>query len=25
MSGAPGEVDDGQLNDLSIAIVKKDD
>ncbi|MEE1074236.1 MAG: aspartate--tRNA ligase, partial [Acutalibacteraceae bacterium] len=25
MSGAPGEVDDGQLNDLSIAIVKKED
>ncbi|MBP3600518.1 MAG: aspartate--tRNA ligase [Clostridia bacterium] len=25
MSGAPGEVDDIQLNDLSIAIVKKDD
>ena len=24
MSGAPGEVDDGQLNDLSIAIVKKE-
>ncbi|MBE6808097.1 MAG: aspartate--tRNA ligase [Ruminococcaceae bacterium] len=25
MSGAPGEVDDIQLNDLSIAVVKKDD